>query len=362
MDSKIAKTLKDFKSGRIDRRRILRALGLTATAGLAASVMPRAVDVIAAQAATPAGRAFPVTTVNHLSYVATDYFKTRDWYIDLFGMRVVWDDGKGCALEFGDVKSPNGIYIRSLYNSGDKPEINHIAFGIPNFMIHKEAMKVEMERWGLKNIRADGEHGWIADDPAGYMLNTWVPEKDPAMFPGAARPCENAESAQCKAAYKSGLKNLDKLPKPSGRGFKATSFSHIVLNVPEADLSKERDFYRDLLGMKVIYDQPADPAKNQGPQVFLRFGRNTLYLRPTSDPGEKPYCNHFAFVVENYDQNKVEAELNRRGLNPKPDSKLAWTIADPDGFRIEVAGWGLPEHIANDCKGANSSCAGGVRG
>ncbi len=62
------------------------------------------------------------------------------------------------------------------------------------------------------------------------------------------------------------------------------------------------------------------------------------------------------------DAEALLTELKRRGLEPKPDSKLAWTIADPDGIRIEVAGWGLPEHIANDCHGANTNCPGGAKG
>jgi catechol 2,3-dioxygenase-like lactoylglutathione lyase family enzyme len=289
-----------------------------------------------------------------------DYVKSRDFYVYLLGMRVAWDDGKGCALEFGPLASPNGLYIRPVAKPGDKPAISHFAFGIPNFMTHKMAMKAEVERRGL-TIRPDGEHGWSCNDPAGYMLNIWVPEKDGAMFPGAATPCVKADSAECVNAFQAGRKNLASIPKPSGKGFVATSFSHIVLNVPVADIPKEREFYTNLLGMKVIYDQPADAAKKQNPQVFMRFGRNTLYLRPTAKPDDKPYSNHFAFVVDNYDQNKVEAELKRRGLDPKPDSKLGWTIADPDGFRMEVAGWGLPEHIANDCHGANTNCPGGVK-
>jgi catechol 2,3-dioxygenase-like lactoylglutathione lyase family enzyme len=362
VEQNIAKLLKDLEQGKVSRRQILNAFGLGAVGACALAAVPRRVTALAfrtPQAPAAKGKAFPVTTVNHLSYATTDYVKTRDWYVDLFGMAIAWDDGKGCALEFGD--PVNGLYLRNVA-AGAKPTINHFAFGIPNIVPQLAGMKAEMERWGLKNIRPDGEHGWIADDPAGYMLNTWVPVKDAAMFPGAAQPCAEAASAKCKDAYQAGLKNLASLPKPSGKGFKATSFSHIVLNVPEAAIPKERDFYRDLLGMKQIYDQPADAAKNQRPQVFLRFGRNTLYLRPTANPADKPYCNHFAFVVDNYDQDKVEAELKRRGLNPKPDSKLAWTIADPDGMRIEVAGWGLPEHIANDCRGSNANCPGGVKG
>ena len=128
------------------------------------------------------------------------------------------------------------------------------------------------------------------------------------------------------------------------------------MNVPEADLEKEKEFYVGMLGMKLIYEK-----KQEDPEIFLRFGRNTLYLRKTAPSVVKPYCNQYGFVIENYDQRKVEAELNRRGLNPKPDSKLGWTISDPDGMQIEVAGWGLPEHLATDCHGDSQTCPGGNR-
>ena len=350
-----------FEAREMSRRQLMRGLGITAGAAFAASAVPKAIAAFAGSAAQNAmgpGKSFPVVTVNHLSLATSDYAKSRDWYVDLFGMRVVWDDGKKCGLEFGSLTEPNGLYITQLSKPGDKPGVGHFAFGVPNIMETKAAMKAEMERRGLTNIRPDGEVGWSANDPAGYMLNTWVPIKDKAMFPGAANPCVEAQSASCKTEYEAGLKNLASISKAGGKGFKATSYSHIVLNVPQADLVKEKDFYTGMYGMKLIYEKN-DP---QSPEIFLRFGRNTLYLRKTERPEEKPYCNHYAFVVENYNQAKVEAELNRRGLNPKPDSKLAWTIADPDGMRIEVAGWGLPEHIANDCKGGAPTCPGGDRG
>jgi hypothetical protein len=72
--------------------------------------------------------------------------------------------------------------------------------------------------------------------------------------------------------------------------------------------------------------------------------------------------DHFAFEVENYDQDRVEAELKRRGHNPLPDSKLGWTIQDSEGMRIEIAGKGLPEYIGKYCKGRNVDCPGGPRG
>lgn len=344
--------------GKINRRQALKSLGLIVSVSFASSAFSKAAAELMAsdaQGAVTGARAFPATTVNHLAMSAASYPKSRDFYVDLLGMRVAWDDGKQCALEFGSLTSPNGMYIRAL-RPGEKPTIGHMAFGIPNFVAQKAAMKAEMERRGVKNIRPDGEHGWSCDDASGYLLNIWVPEKDKAMFPGAAAPCESAASAKCEAAWEAGEKNLSAAPKPSGKGFQATSYSFIVLNVP--DVSKDRDFYRDLLGMKVIFDRP----EGSSAECFLRFGQNTLWLRKTSNPTGKPYCNQFGFTVENYDQKRVEAELRRRGLNPKPDSKLSWSFVDPDGYRIGVSGAGFSEHIANDCRGSNATCPGGPAG
>jgi len=350
--------LKNSENSKMDRRQVLQALGLIATGALAASAIPETLAASAphpAQSATSSGKAFPVTTVNHLALSAANYTKSRDFYVELFGMRVAWDDGNQCAVEFGSLTSPNGIYIRPL-RPGEKPTVGHMAFGIPNFISQKAAMKAEMERRGVKNIRPDGEVGWSCDDPAGYLLNIWVPEKDKAMFPGAAAPCQVAASEKCKAGWEAGQKNLSAAVKPSGKGFQATAYSFIVLNVP--DIAKERDFYRDLLGMKVIYDKPEGP--NAG--CFLRFGQNTLCLRRTGNPVDKPYCNQFGLIVENYDRNMVQDELKRRGLSPKADSKLSWSMLDPDGNKIGVSGAGFSEHIANDCHGSSATCPGGPTG
>jgi catechol 2,3-dioxygenase-like lactoylglutathione lyase family enzyme len=349
----------DADHGSIHRRQLLKALGLIAgDLVFATPAMKAAADFGAtlAQVSTAGGKTFPVTRVNHLALSSNNYARSRDFYVDLFGMRVAWDDGRGCALEFGSLTSPNGIYIRPAASRGAKPTIGHIAFGIPNFMSQKAAMKAEIERRGLKGIRPDGEMGWSCYDPAGFMLDIWVPEKDKAMFPGAAGPCKIAASPSCAAAWQAGQKNLSASAKANGKGFKATSYSFIVLNVPE--VSKERDFYRDLLGMKVIYDN----SEARKGECFLRFGQNTLQLRQTADPYAKPSCNQFGLIIENFKQDTVEAELRHRGLEPKPDSKLSWTIADPDGYQIDVSASGFSEHIANDCLGSKATCPGGPTG
>ena len=96
-----------------------------------------------------------------------------------------------------------------------KSEVGHIAYGIPNFMKYKDAIKKEMEKYHLTEIRPDGEVGWICNDPAGYMLNIIV-EKDKAMYPGAAAFCDVADSDKMQARLRRGSKISTSARKPDG--------------------------------------------------------------------------------------------------------------------------------------------------
>ena len=124
------------------------------------------------------------------------------------------------------------------------------------------------------------------------------------------------------------------------------------------DIVKTRDWYEQMFSMRPIYYKAEEPNA----QAMLRFGNNTLYLRNIKRPGGKPYVEHFAFEIENYDQDRVEAELKSRGYKPLPDSTLGWTIQDPEGMRSEIAGRGLPEYISEKCNGRATDCPGGPRG
>jgi catechol 2,3-dioxygenase-like lactoylglutathione lyase family enzyme len=291
------------------------------------------------------------TAVNHISYAVTNVARTRDFYVELLGMKVAWDNGRMCSVEFGDPAKPEGIYIVPV-KPGEKSAVAHIGYSIDNFVGNKEKIAAELKRLNI-NFKADTEWGWTLDDRSGYMIH-FISET--GIFPGASEPCMVIASDKCKAADAVGLKNLASMPKPSGKGFKATAYSHIVQCVD--DIVKTSEWYQQMFGMKQIYYKADEPNA----QAMLRFGNDTLYLRNSKRPGGKPYVDHFAFEIENYDQNRVEAELKRRGYNPLPDSKLGWTIQDPEGMRIEIAGKGLPEYIAAQCKGRATDCPGGPRG
>src|SRR5712692_20710 len=90
------------------------------------------------------------------------------------------------------------------------------------------------------------------------------------------------------------------------KGFKAVTVNHISYVV--ADYTKTRDFYADLLGMKVEHDT--------GKQCSLVFGDSFIIPRNPRDASVKtPLINHVAYTIDNWDKNAVEAELKRRGLS-----------------------------------------------
>ena len=44
------------------------------------------------------GKGFKAIAVNHISYGVADYGWTRDFYSDLLGMKVTYDDGRSLSI------------------------------------------------------------------------------------------------------------------------------------------------------------------------------------------------------------------------------------------------------------------------
>jgi catechol 2,3-dioxygenase-like lactoylglutathione lyase family enzyme len=252
--------------------------------------------------------------------------------VDLLGFRVVWDDGTKCQVDIGPEDSPNSMYL-TTGNPANVGRLAHYAFGLPTYWAQRDELGAELVRRGFEGVRPDGQAGWFVNSPSGYVQHFCV-VKHPAMFPGAATPCAEYPSAACTAAYQKGLENLDSIPGPSGTGFTALYFKYIILHVP--DVAKESDFYKSLMGMGVLDESTRF-------ETWLRFGQNTLVLRPAeaqSVPFSLPYINEFGFVIENYDQEKVKAELDRRGIPSNLNAFGGYDFLDPNGLKISINGSG----------------------
>jgi catechol 2,3-dioxygenase-like lactoylglutathione lyase family enzyme len=130
----------------------------------------------------------------------------------------------------------------------------------------------------------------------------------------------------------------------AGTGFKTVDVNHISLQVKDYRVS--RDFYVDLMGMKVAIDNGRGRNESiltwgRGNDQYLITRNHPVIPGQSPDPNPKPVVDHVSFTIADWDKNAVEAELNRRGLNPRPDTDDSFIIKDPDGFTLQIQGPGL---------------------
>jgi catechol 2,3-dioxygenase-like lactoylglutathione lyase family enzyme len=162
MEHIINKLLHDFEQGKMNRRQLIQSLAIAASAAGAAAPLSAAVE----------GKGFKAVTVNHISYQVADYAKTRDFYADLFGMKVTQDKANQCNLVFGDTF----IIPRNARNGGATPRVDHIAYTIDNW--NKDAVEAELKRRGLQP-RPDTENSFHVKDPDGFDLQISGKEMKP---------------------------------------------------------------------------------------------------------------------------------------------------------------------------------------
>jgi catechol 2,3-dioxygenase-like lactoylglutathione lyase family enzyme len=122
----------------------------------------------------------------------------------------------------------------------------------------------------------------------------------------------------------------DGLPIPT-RGL-----AHLALRV--ADLERMRDFYREVFGMRVVWQPDPD-------NVYLSTGRDNLALHRSSAaaPAESGALDHLGFLVESAEAVfAAAAALERRGvalLKPPRhhrDGSSSFYVEDPEGNVVQV--------------------------
>ena len=153
MEHIIGRLLQDYEHGKVTRRQLIQSLAFTATAASTA------------QAAAPRNAIY----INHVSMQVADYTKTRDFYADLFGMKITNDDGKTqCRLTFGD----NILIARNASSRpGGKIGVDHIAYTLANWdrdKAVKPAVEAELKRRGLMIRMTEGS--FHVQDPDGFEV------------------------------------------------------------------------------------------------------------------------------------------------------------------------------------------------
>lgn len=293
--------------------------------------------------------------LDHLNYQCVDYKKAAAFYATLMGWKVRSDDGKQAVLDIGE--NSGGITIRgglaapppaAITDAGlgvNRPKVEAVfdgfAWGIEPW--ETDRVKTELEKRGLKPV-AD-HHG---DDYRAFRV------KDPDGF---------------DLAITNGTKGLRrKTPAnaklPAAAPFEPTGWhtlylDHISFEVP--DYRRSAAFYQALLGW--------DVRPGNGTQASVQIGtiagaiiRGNAAARAAArgntagagaPPATPPPANgvtatigHISFGIENWDTERVRAELKKRDVvyvnregqrEPRPD--MTGTL---ESFHVpDAMGWDL---------------------
>ena len=106
--------------------------------------------------------------------------------------------------------------------------------------------------------------------------------------------------------------------------FAASSINHLALTVP--DVGKAAEFYRTVLGTRVISDMG-----ERGQMHGLR--RNYLALFKGDEPG----LNHFSPGVDGLDEAGAGPVLEQHGYKPFERARGIWAVLDPDGIQNHLS-------------------------
>ena len=129
-------------------------------------------------------------------------------------------------------------------------------------------------------------------------------------------------------------------------GWKTVSLDHISFAV--SDYRKSAAFYRDLMGWTIRNDNGTNQASldiNGLGGIIIRNRRQPAPDAPSSgaQSGRQitGVINHISWGIEPWDTQKVEAELKRRRLNPRPDmvgdNFKSYHVLDPDGWDLQIS-------------------------
>ena len=196
MENLIAKLLRDFEDGFLNRRQLIQNLAIAATAaGASSAYAQQSAAAPPAASAPPKTSPFRTVDLDHISYQVKDYRVTRDFYADLMGMDVTSDNGSNqCELHFGTgmiiarnrrqpatppVATPEAA-APAQGGRGNRPPVtslvDHISYRIFNWDTDRVREELLRRKLLTENSRPDTGNGipnyssFHVSDPDGFNL------------------------------------------------------------------------------------------------------------------------------------------------------------------------------------------------
>jgi catechol 2,3-dioxygenase-like lactoylglutathione lyase family enzyme len=136
-------------------------------------------------------------------------------------------------------------------------------------------------------------------------------------------------------------------PRRDPAPWKTVWLDHISYSV--SDYRKSTAFYRDLMGWEIRHDNGRNQCSMNIGSVGGIIIRNNR--RAAGDDGGSAarggqpritgVIDHVSWGIEPWDTDKVKAELERRGLKPRPDMVggdfKSFHVKDPDGWDLQIS-------------------------
>ncbi len=132
-------------------------------------------------------------------------------------------------------------------------------------------------------------------------------------------------------------------------GFKTLNLDHI--NYVVTDYTKSRDFYAGLMGMTVANDDGKGSAEvHFGDARGVGVRDRTMMSLHNVQPSQRTGVDHIAYKIDNWDTDRVKAELDRRGLKARlaqggaldTPNYVSFMVQDPDGLGVQISGIARP--------------------
>jgi catechol 2,3-dioxygenase-like lactoylglutathione lyase family enzyme len=140
---------------------------------------------------------------------------------------------------------------------------------------------------------------------------------------------------------------------PSPAPWQTVWLDHISFQV--ADYQKSVAFYSGLMGWRVKEDtgtQATLDLNGLGAIIIRTPRRPDSGNAPSPAPAPKPaitgVVDHISWGVQPWDTDAVKAELEKRGLTPRPDMQgddfKSFHVRDPDGWDLQISNQTKEQH------------------
>jgi catechol 2,3-dioxygenase-like lactoylglutathione lyase family enzyme len=298
--------------------------------------------------------------LDHLNYQCVDYKKAAAFYATLMGWKVRSDDGNRCVLDIGD--NSGGIILRGGLAAPAPAAITDEGLGVnrPHIQAVYDGFAWGISPWDTNKVQAELEKRGlnpVADHMGSDYRSFRV--KDPDGFDVAVT---NGTRALRRKTPANGKLSAPAPFEPTG--WNTLYLDHISFEVP--DYRRSAAFYQALLGW--------DIRPGGGGQVNVQIGtiagaiirgnaaaRKAAAARgrgdagaapvpvPTRAPGEvTAVIGHISFGIENWDTERVRAELKKRDVvyvtpdgqhEPRPDMSstlLSYHVPDAMGWDLQI--------------------------